>query len=114
MIRSLVNNKNVRTVVAAVLITPLLLTIVLGSYLEFHYDAVMPRSPQPQTTRVYRLMVKGGSVVYVNQREFDLLNFIRHYMLSVSGICAMFAFLLMRDKLEAIISRENRFRPFHQ
>ena len=55
-------------------------------YIPFHYAAVMPRSPQPETGRIYRVTAQYGAVVYVNKQELDRLDFVTYDLTIASGV----------------------------
>ena len=65
-------------------------------YVRFHYQAVMPKSPQPATGRIYPVGAQY-SVVYVNKGEREFATFVEedNFVLAfASGL--LWVFLGMR------------------
>ena len=71
-----------------------LFTLAASIYIPFHYAAVMPRSPQPETGRIYPIKAQYGVVVYVNKKELDRRDFVRYYLTSVCGVGGLLFFFL--------------------
>ena len=71
-----------------------LVTLAAGIYIPFHYAAVMPRSPQPETGRIYPMKAQYQVVVYVNKRELDRWDFVKYDLLSASAVGAFVLFFL--------------------
>jgi hypothetical protein len=53
-----------------------LFTLAAIIYVRFHYAAVMPRSPEPETGRIFPVKAQFEVVVYVNERELQWRNFV--------------------------------------
>jgi hypothetical protein len=66
-------------------------TVGGGVYIDVHYSAVMPGSPQPSTGRIYRMVVNHGYVVYVNKRELEWADFFE----KLTDICGVGALLFV-------------------
>ena len=45
-------------------------------WIHFDYGARMPRSPQADSGRTFRISVNHGAIVYVTQAEFGRANFV--------------------------------------
>jgi hypothetical protein len=54
----------------------------------------MPRSPQPETGRTYRITAQYGAAVYVNKQELDRLNFVKYDLTTLSGVGMLALFLV--------------------
>ncbi len=52
-------------------------TLGANIYIPFHYAAVMPRTPQPEAGRIYRMTAQYGTVVYVDERGARPTRFCR-------------------------------------
>ena len=70
----------------------IMMTMVSGSaavfgnlYIRFHYATVMPRSPEPETGRIYPIAALYGGVVYVSQKEIKYRDFAEHELVYVFG-----------------------------
>jgi hypothetical protein len=77
-------------------------------YIPIHYAAVMPRSPQPETGRIYRVTAQYGAVVYVNKQEFEWLDFVKFdlWIASAIGMLALFLIGMGLDWFENLRKRE--------
>ena len=76
-----------------------LVAAAAGIYIHIHYSDVMPHSPQPQTGRVYRMVVNHGTVIYVNKQELDRADFVFYDLFSVGVVCfGLLALLRIRFK----------------
>src|ERR1700733_13906081 len=82
-----------RTVVS-LLVATVLFTVAAEIYIRVHYAAVMPRSPEPQTGRIYRTMAAFGTAVYVNKQEIDRVDFVNYDLMSVSAIFMLLLYYL--------------------
>jgi hypothetical protein len=71
-----------------------LFTVAANVYIRFHYAAVMPRSPQRESGKIYALPAQYGGVVYVNQQELDRRDFVRNDLGSASAVGGILLFLL--------------------
>jgi hypothetical protein len=69
-------------------------SLAANTYIPFRYAAVMPRSPQPETGRIYRIATQYGAVVYVSKQELNRFNFVRYDLAILSGIGMLGLFLL--------------------
>jgi len=95
----LAGSRGTRKIINSLLAGIFLFTVAAGIYIHIHYAYTMPQSPQPQTGRVYRIMVKHGTVVYVSKQEFDRANFVFHGLFDVGVVCfGLLAFLKVRLK----------------
>jgi hypothetical protein len=81
---------NVAVVAAAFAI--ILFTVAAAIYIRFDYAAVMPRSPQPESGRVYPIKAQYGGVVYVNERELERYDFIKYDLMTVSAVSSLVVF----------------------
>ncbi len=63
-------------------------------YIRFHYAAVMPKSPQPQTGRIYPIKAQYEVVVYINKEELEWHDFVEYDLTSISGGGGLLLFLL--------------------
>lgn len=84
----------------AVVVTLFFGTVALGLigmfYVRFHYQAVMPRSPQPETGRLYPVEAQNW-VVYVDKQEREFASFVQDVLpvfAFASGL--LYVFLGMR------------------
>jgi hypothetical protein len=87
-------SKIVRNLVMGAVVTLGFVTLASDIYIRFHYAAVMPRSPQPQSGRIYGIPAQYGGVVYVNKKELELRNFVRETLTSIFGVSMLLAFIL--------------------
>jgi hypothetical protein len=70
-----------------------LLTLTSALYIEFHYSAVMPRTPQPETGRIYPKWFKSaGGCVYVNKAELDRSDFVEYRLFPLFGLSMLLGF----------------------
>ena len=89
------DNKNVgKKTLVCLLVGTVVFTFAAEIYIRIRYAAVMPRSPEPQTGRVYRTMVAWGNVVYVNKQEIERVDFVNYDLMSVSGIFMLLLYYL--------------------
>ena len=72
----------------------ILFDLVANTYIPFRYAAVMPRSPQPEAGRIYRVTAQYGAMVYVNKQELARYNFITKDLMILSAVCMFSAVLL--------------------
>lgn len=68
------------------------ITLASALYIEFHYSAVMPHHPQPETGRIYPKWFKSGGTVYLNRRELELSDFVQYRLFPACGIGALLCF----------------------
>jgi len=68
------------------------LTLISGLYIQFHYATVMPRQPQVETGRVYRLCFKESGCVYVNKTELDRSDFVKYRLMPLFGLSMLLGF----------------------
>jgi hypothetical protein len=85
-------NKVAKTVVTTYLVALCFLTVISGLYIEFHYSAVMPRSPQPEAGRIYPMWFKSGGTVYVNRKERDRSDFVNYRLMPLFGLSMLLGF----------------------
>jgi hypothetical protein len=85
-------NKLAKTVFSTYLVALCFLTLFSALYIEFHYSAVMPRNPQPETGRIYPMWFKSGGTVYVNQKERDRSDFVEYRLMPLYGLSMLFGF----------------------
>lgn len=71
-----------------------LFTVAAIIYVRFHYAAVMPRSPQPETGRIYPVKAQFEAVVYVNKQELQWRDFVEDDLPPVCGVGGILMFLL--------------------
>jgi hypothetical protein len=55
-------------------------------YVEFYYASVMPRSPQPQTGRIYQVDIPKMGIVYVTKREATRRDFVWFRIMPAYGL----------------------------
>jgi hypothetical protein len=84
-------NKLAKTVFTTYVVAFCFLTLISGLYIEFHYSAVMPRSPQPETGRIYPKWFKSGGTVYVNRKERDRSDFVEYPLMLLFGLSTLLA-----------------------
>jgi hypothetical protein len=94
-----------RNVVLGLIGCVVLFTVLAGVYLDVRYAYTMPREPQPQFGRVFRVVVNHGTVVYVNKEEFDRMNFIEYDLMPISGVGALVAYFIKTHKKHKAKSR---------
>lgn len=68
-------------------------------FLPLHYAGVMPRSPQPDSGRIYRVAVGSGIDVYLNKSDTHLLDLVE-YKLSAVAVGCMFVLLYYLKRLK--------------
>lgn len=71
-----------------------LFTLAAMIYIPFHYAAVMPRSPQPETGRIYPIKAQYEVVVYVNKQELDRRDFVKYDLTTVTAVSGLLLFFL--------------------
>lgn len=71
-----------------------LLTLTSMLYVSFHYAAVKPRSPQPDTGRIYPVRAQYEVVVYVNKRELRYRNFVKYDLTTMTAVSGLLFFFL--------------------
>lgn len=85
----------IRRVVVALLIAVVFGGVLSSVYIDISYDASMPRVPQPDTGRVYLLVVNHGAHVYVNREELNRANFVHDVF--VLGLCCVLALVAIQQ-----------------
>jgi hypothetical protein len=85
-------NKLARIVSTTLFLAIAFFTITSAFYIEFHYPAVMPRSPHPETGRIYPIRFKGQGTVYVNREELDRSDFVEYGLMPLYGVMMMLYF----------------------
>jgi hypothetical protein len=84
----MVSSSNLRwlkSVLLGLLVITGLLSIGADLYVRFHYAAAMPRTPQPETGRIYPVPAQYGGTVYVTQAELKRREFVRYDMTYIFG-----------------------------
>jgi hypothetical protein len=77
-------------IAATYILGALLLVYSLAGFSTlFYYLGAMPRMPQPQTGRVYRVGAAYNVAVYVTKGEFDWANFLEYDMGPASIVCGL-------------------------
>ncbi len=94
MTRFLAKSKVVKIVLVGFVGGMSLLTLTSMLYISFHYAAVMPRSPQRETGRIYPIKAQYEVVVYVNEQELRVRNFVKYDMTTVSAVSGLLLFFL--------------------
>ncbi len=90
-------SKLLKVVVIGLVGGMLVFTFLATFSILFCYSMIMPRSPQPETGRIYRMRgPQYGNWVYVNKKELDRWNFIEDYMIPASGASALVLFFIGR------------------
>jgi hypothetical protein len=82
-----------RIVVTSVLVLVFLAGVGCAIYIHVSYSGTMPHESQSQTGRVHELTINHGEVVYVNDEELRLADFVLGKLFFVSMGC--FAALLV-------------------
>lgn len=70
------------------------LTLTSMLYVSIHYAAVMPRSPQPETGRIYPIKAQYEVVVYVNKQELRYRDFVKYDLITVTAVSGLLLFFL--------------------
>ena len=87
-VKNSIHRRVLRVSFSALFMGTLLVSVSDNLYIRFHYAAVMPRSPQPGTGRIYPVPAQYGGTVYVNRAELDRRDFVQiklPYVLFVLG-----------------------------
>jgi hypothetical protein len=84
--------KLAKTVFTTYVVALCFLTLISGLYIEFLYSAVMPRSPQSETGRIYPKWFKSGGTVYVNRKERDRSDFAEYRLMRLVGLSMLLGF----------------------
>jgi len=79
-------NKFTKIIFVSIVLGTVFFGLAANIYIPFHYAAVMPRSPQPETGRIYRVTAQYGAVVYVNKQELDSLDFAKYGLKIASAV----------------------------
>jgi hypothetical protein len=98
--KALPKGKLVSLVFRALVFTLGFVTLSANLYVRFYYASAMPRSPQPQTGRVYAIPAQYGGTVYINREEYERRTFIRDDLISIFGVV-----MLLYVGTEAAIAR---------
>ena len=85
-------NKVVKTMFTTYVVALCFLTLTSGLYIEFRYSAVMPRSSQQESGRIYPMWFKSGGTVYVNRKERDRSDFVEYRLMPLFGLSMLFGF----------------------
>ena len=91
-------NKFTKIIFVSIVLGTVFFGLAANIYIPFHYAAVMPRSPQPETGRIYRVTAQYGAVVYVNKQELDRLDFAK-YDLTIASAVGMLALFFVGMRL---------------
>jgi len=75
-----------KSIALGCLLAAMLLTAVARLGTQFYYLESMPRSPQPQSGRIYPAGAAYNTLVYVNKKELAWTNFIDYYMMTAVGV----------------------------
>jgi hypothetical protein len=94
IIEFLAKSKVVKTTLTGLVCGIVLFTLAASIYIPFHYAAVMPRSPQPESGRIYRITAQYGAVVYVNRQELGRCDFVKYDLTTASGVGVLALFFL--------------------
>lgn len=87
--------RNLKHAIVALLAVTLVACILCAGYIDTTYLAHMPRTPQPDTGRIYAVQVKSVSV-YVNREEFNRAN-LAHKTLPVIGLCCFLGMVVIKQ-----------------
>lgn len=91
-IEKLRSSKALRTAVLALCLATISFTGLSALYIRFHYAEVMPRSPQPETGRIYPMPAQYGGTVYVSRAELDRSDFVKYRLEPISGVVVLLCF----------------------
>lgn len=69
-------SKAARNIAAAIVLILCFFTFFSNLYIRFHYAASMPRSPEPESGRIYPVPAQYGGTVYVSYSEFKRREFV--------------------------------------
>jgi hypothetical protein len=78
----------------SVLAIIIILIFAARFFVPLHYAGVMPRQPEPQSGRVYRVAVGSGIVVFLNKREINLMDLL-NYELSPVAVALLFVLVFL-------------------
>lgn len=108
VIQFLSSNKLIKIAFVSIVLGTVFFGLAATIYIPIHYAAVMPRSPQPETGRIYRVTAQYGAVVYVNKQEFDRLEFVRYdlWIASAVGMLALFLIAMRLGWFENLRKRK--------
>jgi hypothetical protein len=87
-------NKAIRIILIALVAGSGLVTLAGTIYVRFEYAAVMPRSPQPETGRIFPMAAQYGVVVYVSKQELYFRDFLEYDLGPASAVGGLVVFLL--------------------
>jgi hypothetical protein len=76
----------------ALVATICVVTVAANVYLPLHYAAVMPRHPEPQTGRVYKIPARGGGEIFINAHERRLREFVDVDLMTLLGVTMVLNF----------------------
>jgi hypothetical protein len=85
-------NKTAKTALTSYLLALGFFTLISGLYIEFHYSAVMPRTPQAETGRIYPMLFKGAGTVYVSRKERGRSDFVEYRLMPLFGLTMLLGF----------------------
>jgi hypothetical protein len=91
-IQNLKQSKALKRGFAILAISTGFIALAANLYIPFYYAAVMPRSPQPETGRIYAIPAQYGGAVYVNRVELDRRDFVSTYFFPVFGVVMVLYF----------------------
>lgn len=92
MVTDRMRNKFTRIVFTSLLFAIAFLTLASSFYIGFRYSVVMPRSPQPETGRIYPMRFKGAGTVYVNRDELGRSDFVEYRLMPLFAVTMMLYF----------------------
>lgn len=79
----------------ALLVTTLLACILGAGYIDTFYLPSMPRTPQPETGRIYAVQWKSASV-YVNREGLNRTK-LAHKTLPIVGLCCFLGLVAIKQ-----------------
>lgn len=91
-IEKLRSSKALRTGLLIFCLAIISLTGFSELYIRFHYAEVMPRSPQPETGRIYAMPAQYGGTIYVSKAELDRRDFVKYSLEPISGVVVLLCF----------------------
>jgi len=93
------NMRMIRRALVILLATVFLFCVSWQLWIHLSYSANMPRSPEPDTGRIYRVVVNHGAEVYVTRAELNWCDFAQNetYWIEFS-ILGLLGYLRVRYK----------------
>jgi hypothetical protein len=93
------NQKIIKRAILCLLAGTVRFTVIAGIYMRIHYAAVMPRSPEPQTGRIYGTMAALEAKADVNKKEIHR-RYAIDYNLGAASVLIMFLVYYLRIRLK--------------